>query len=109
MWEELEELLIGADTGVSTTQKILGDVQLRVEKERAKDGDAVRRILQEELIDVLQAGREKGRIWGEEEPPPPDRPKSGPTHAAVPAPHVPSPARPRRTNIHEEETLRDDL
>jgi fused signal recognition particle receptor len=74
VWEELEELLIGADTGVSTTQKILGDVQLRVEKERVKDGESVRRILQEELVDVLQAGGEKGRIWGEEEAPPPDRP-----------------------------------
>ena len=31
VWDELEELLIGADTGVSTTQKILGAVQLRVE------------------------------------------------------------------------------
>jgi lipopolysaccharide export system ATP-binding protein len=39
----------------------------------------------------------------------PDRPKSGPTHAAVPPPHVPGAARPRRANIHEEETLRDDL
>jgi fused signal recognition particle receptor len=74
VWEELEELLIGADTGVSTTQKILGDVQLRVEKERVKDGAEVRRILQEELVSVLQAGAEKGRIWGEEEPPSPDRP-----------------------------------
>jgi fused signal recognition particle receptor len=74
VWEELEELLIGADTGVSTTHKILGEVQLRVEKERVKDGEAVRRILQEELVDVLQAGFEKGRIWGEDGEPPPDRP-----------------------------------
>ncbi len=63
IWEELEELLIGADTGVSTTQKILGGVQLRVEKERLKDGEQVRRVLQEELVAVLQTGKEKGRIW----------------------------------------------
>ena len=42
LWDELEELLIGADTGVSTTHKILGEVQKRVEKERIKDGEAVR-------------------------------------------------------------------
>ena len=27
LWDELEELLIGADTGVSTTQKVLAEVQ----------------------------------------------------------------------------------
>jgi lipopolysaccharide export system ATP-binding protein len=43
------------------------------------------------------------------EPAPPPRPKTGPTHAAVPPPHAPPTARPRRANIHEEETLRDDL
>jgi fused signal recognition particle receptor len=73
VWDELEELLIGADTGVSTTQKILGDVQLRVEKERIKDGEQVREILKQELVEILQTGAEKGRIWGDEDPPPPDR------------------------------------
>ncbi len=42
-------------------------------------------------------------------PSPPDRPKTGPAHAAVPPPHAPNTARPRRANVHEEETLRDDL
>ncbi|MBI2723692.1 MAG: signal recognition particle-docking protein FtsY [Chloroflexi bacterium] len=74
VWDELEELLIGADTGVSTTQKVLADLRVRIEKERVKDGGRVRELLQEELIDVLQAGREKGRIWGEEEAPPGSRP-----------------------------------
>jgi fused signal recognition particle receptor len=67
-------LLIGADTGVSTTHKILGEVQVRVEKERVREGEAVRGILQEQLVAVLGAGREKGRIWGEDEAPPPGRP-----------------------------------
>jgi lipopolysaccharide export system ATP-binding protein len=40
---------------------------------------------------------------------PPERPKPAPAQSAVPSPHTPSPSRPRRTNIHEEETLRDDL
>src|SRR5262245_15269399 len=39
------------------------------------------------------------------QPSPPERPKPGPAQAAVPPPHLPNPARPRRTNIHEEETL----
>jgi fused signal recognition particle receptor len=67
-------LLIGADTGVSTTQKILGGVRLRVERERLKDGEQVRRVLQEELVAVLRTGKEKGRIWGDGDAPPPGRP-----------------------------------
>ncbi len=67
LWDELEELLIGADTGVSTTQKVLGEVQKRVEKERIKDGEAVRDALKQELVAILEAGAEKGRIWGSED------------------------------------------
>ncbi len=74
LWEELDELLIGADTGVSTTHKILGEVQTRVEKERIRDADAVRQCLKEQLVAILQAGREKGRIWGELDGVPDDRP-----------------------------------
>lgn len=74
VWEELEELLIGADTGVSTTHKILSDVQLAVEKERIKDASEVRDLLKDEMVQVLQAGRGKGRIWGDEGPPPDNRP-----------------------------------
>ena len=74
IWEELEELLIGADTGVSTTHKILGEVQMRVENERIKDAAKVRDLLKAELVGILQAGTAKGRIWGEEESPPPGRP-----------------------------------
>lgn len=74
LWEELEELMIGADAGVSTTQKILGEVQKRIEKERISDAEAVRDILKDVLVDVLKAGDEKGRIWGQEEGVPSDRP-----------------------------------
>ena len=49
-------------------------MQLRVEQERAKDPEQVREFLKDELVDILQAGTEKGRIWGEEDEPPPDRP-----------------------------------
>jgi len=74
VWEELEELLIGADTGVSTTQKVLAELQTAVDKERIKDVSEVRELLKDTLVDILQAGREKGRIWGDEGPPPRTRP-----------------------------------
>ncbi len=74
VWEELEELLIGSDAGVSTTHKVLGELQARVEAERVKEAPRVRDMLKEELVRVLQRGTRKGRIWGEEDSPPPDRP-----------------------------------
>jgi fused signal recognition particle receptor len=73
LWDELEELLIGADTGVSTTHKILGYLQEIVEKERVRDAADVKQILKEEMIDILHIGSEKGRIWGEQDEPPSGR------------------------------------
>ena len=63
LWEELEELLIGADTGVATAQKVLEDVQRRVEKEGLKDPNEVREALKQELVDILQTARPRGKLW----------------------------------------------
>jgi fused signal recognition particle receptor len=63
LWEELEELLIGADTGVATAQKVLEDVQRRVEKERLTDPNDVRDALKQELVDILEAAQPRGKIW----------------------------------------------
>jgi fused signal recognition particle receptor len=49
-------------------------MQLAVDKEHIKDVSEVRDLLKDELVDILQAGLEKGRIWGEEGPPPETRP-----------------------------------
>jgi len=67
-------LLIGADTGVSTTQNILSELQMAVDKGKVKEAAAVRDLLKDELVSILQAGREKGRIWGEDGPPAGGRP-----------------------------------
>ncbi len=73
LWEELEELLIGADTGLPTAQKILGEVRARVEKERLKEPGQVRAVLKETLLAILNAPQPKGRLWagGSEAPPKP--------------------------------------
>ena len=63
LWEELEELLIGADTGVATAHKVLEDVQRRVEKEGLKDPNDVRVALKEELVDILQSAQPRGSLW----------------------------------------------
>jgi fused signal recognition particle receptor len=64
LWDELEEVLIGADAGVATTQKILDAVRQRVEDERLKEPDEVRAALKEALIELLESPETRGRLWG---------------------------------------------
>jgi fused signal recognition particle receptor len=52
-WDELEELLIAADVGVSTTEKLLGRVRRRVKEERLEQGHQVRGALKEEMARLL--------------------------------------------------------
>ena len=63
LWEELEELLIGADVGVVTTQKILGQVREEVERERLKEPDQVRTALKAALVRLLEAPQGSGLLW----------------------------------------------
>jgi fused signal recognition particle receptor len=73
LWLELEEVMLGADVGLKTTEKILDQVRRRVEKERVRDAHDVRRLLKEEMTDILTAVPLKGALWGEDggEPPRP--------------------------------------
>jgi fused signal recognition particle receptor len=52
VWEELEELLISADVGVSTTEKLINIVKQRTAAEKP-DGAQVRDILKEEMVKIL--------------------------------------------------------
>jgi len=59
VWAELEELLISADIGVSTTEKLLGKVKQRVAEEKVKEGTLARSILKAEMVNILKVdGRE---------------------------------------------------
>lgn len=73
LWLELEEVLLGADVGVRTTEKVLSRVRERVERERVRDAHEVRRLLKEELIAILESVPFRGKLWGEDvvEPPRP--------------------------------------
>jgi fused signal recognition particle receptor len=64
LWEELEELLIGADAGVLTTQKILEQVRERVVEERLKEPEQVRAALKETLVRLLESPETQGALWG---------------------------------------------
>ena len=52
VWEELEELLISADVGVNTAEKLINIVKQRSAEEKP-DGAQVRAILKEEMIKIL--------------------------------------------------------
>ncbi len=59
LWDELEELLIAADTGVDTTEKLIGRVKERVNKQRISDAQRVRTVLMEEMTLILQVDGSK--------------------------------------------------
>jgi fused signal recognition particle receptor len=63
LWDELEETMIAADTGVPTTLKVIGDVKERVRKEGIKDPDAALGVLKEDLVSVLDVETGRGQIW----------------------------------------------
>ncbi|HAV10790.1 MAG TPA: signal recognition particle-docking protein FtsY [Dehalococcoidia bacterium] len=54
-WDELEELLISADVGVETVEKLIKKVKSRVAAEKLSTGEEVRDALQEEMIALLNA------------------------------------------------------
>jgi fused signal recognition particle receptor len=53
VWAELEELLISADVGFSTTEKLLEQVRHRVKEEKLKQGSEVRDALQQQMVRML--------------------------------------------------------
>src|SRR5687767_11283120 len=66
LWLDLEEVLLGADVGVKTTDKVLSRVRARVEKERIRDSQEVRQLLKDELIDILESVPFTGALWRED-------------------------------------------
>src|SRR4030042_11161 len=54
VWDELEELLIAADVGVTTTQKLIEKVKQRSKAEKLSEGTQVRAVLKEEMVNLLK-------------------------------------------------------
>jgi fused signal recognition particle receptor len=52
-WDELEELLISADVGMGTVEKLLGRVRKRARDEKLIEGAQVRVALKEEMVRLL--------------------------------------------------------
>lgn len=54
LWDELEELLIAADAGVDTAEKLISRVKERVNKQKIGDPHQVRSVLMDEMTLMLQ-------------------------------------------------------
>src|SRR4030043_2243554 len=54
VWDELEELLIAADVGVTTTQKLIEKVKQRIKAEKLSEGTQGRAALKEEMVNLLK-------------------------------------------------------
>ena len=54
IWAELEELLISADVGVNTTEKLVEKVRRRVKEEKLSQGTLVRSALKAEMVNILK-------------------------------------------------------
>jgi fused signal recognition particle receptor len=53
IWGELEELLVAADVGMETTEKLIERTKQRVKEDKLKDGEQVREALKKEMVDIL--------------------------------------------------------
>lgn len=65
-YEELEEILIGADVGVNTVMDLIGDLRSEVKKQRIEEASELQPILSEKLVELLQGEEDQGLQWAEE-------------------------------------------
>ncbi|MHB1392003.1 MAG: signal recognition particle-docking protein FtsY [Clostridia bacterium] len=59
LFEELEEILITSDVGVSTTLKILENLRKRVKEQNIKDPADVKDLLKQEILNIMGESGEK--------------------------------------------------
>lgn len=53
-FEELEEILIGADVGVNTVMSLIDDLRVEVKKRKIEDASDLQPILSEKLVELLR-------------------------------------------------------
>ncbi|MGI6586712.1 MAG: signal recognition particle-docking protein FtsY [Lutisporaceae bacterium] len=59
LFEELEEILITSDVGVSTTMKILDNLRNKVKEQNIKDPSEVKELLKQEILAIMGENAEK--------------------------------------------------
>jgi fused signal recognition particle receptor len=69
LWDELEEILVASDTGLTTSEALIESVRARVRNEGVKQSARVREILAEELVAILEEPLEEPLAWEDDEAP----------------------------------------
>jgi len=69
LWDELEEILIGADAGLETTEAIITAVRKRAKDEGVKQSARVREFLRDELVEILVEPAAEPLAWLAEDAP----------------------------------------
>jgi fused signal recognition particle receptor len=58
-FEELEEILIGADVGFETVMELVEELKLEVKRRNIRDSIEVQSVISEKLVEIYQAGDEQ--------------------------------------------------
>ena len=64
VWADLEELLVSADVGVETTNKLLNKVKQRVKAEKLTDVSRAKDVLKDEMVSLLAVRQRKNSSAG---------------------------------------------
>ncbi|MBW7460656.1 signal recognition particle receptor subunit alpha, partial [Paenibacillus sepulcri] len=59
-YEELEEILIGADVGVNTVMQLIEELRIEVKKRKIENAADLQPILSEKLVDLLKSEEKTG-------------------------------------------------
>ncbi|KRE39815.1 signal recognition particle-docking protein FtsY [Paenibacillus sp. Soil522] len=59
-YEELEEILIGADVGVNTVMQLIDDLRVEVKKRKIEDAADLQPVLSEKLIQLMKSDDQSG-------------------------------------------------
>ena len=67
-WDDVEAVLIQADIGVETAQKVVADLKEKARERRVADADSLRALLAEELVELFDTERDRGLVFAPESP-----------------------------------------
>ena len=69
LWDELEELLISADVGVHTTERLLRSLRERIREEHVREPDDALELLKQEMENILSVDGDPSPLENVEERP----------------------------------------
>ena len=58
-FEELEEILIGADVGFDTVMELIDELKLEVKRRNIQDTEDIQSVISEKLVDIYQGDRDE--------------------------------------------------